>query len=105
MRDGYSDQSPESKEKRTRHEAGTLGRNWITQHIPGHGKELGFGSKLNRKPWKTQQVIFKVLCRGLKSRNGKAYKEATGGSEGRWRWLGDGTRVESNWERAGVPGG
>lgn len=62
MREGNCDQSSESKGKGTRHETGTLGRDWITQHIPGHGKEFGFGSKLKRKPLKTQRVIFKVCC-------------------------------------------
>lgn len=38
-----------------------MGRDWLTQHIPGHGKEFGFGSKFNRKPPKTQCVIFKEL--------------------------------------------
>lgn len=48
-----------------------------------------------------------MLRRGFKSGNGKACKEATEGSEERWRWLdkSGGTEVESSQQVRGIPGG
>lgn len=61
-REGPCDQSLQTKGWGELHEAGTSGRDSITQHIPGHSKEFGFGSKFNRKPLKTHCVIFKECC-------------------------------------------
>ena len=71
MRDGYSDQSPESKEKRTRHEAGTLGGTGLHSTFQAMVKSLDLALSSIGSRGKYNRLFLKCCVEGSRAEMGR----------------------------------